>query len=207
MKNIFLVIILSVSVTFANAQIFESRAEYNKLDQPALKAEYKYPPETVEKTLKDKLERMGLSVKSSKGYIVVYNSVISSITNDQLDYAFKAERKSRREKEITTLTMIMNKNNENVVSKNTSDAKSFLTDLGTAAAGVNADNMIMEQYDAVAKAEKKLKNMQEDKENIEKKIRNLEDDLRKNEKDTEDQQKEIVRQKEILEARKAEKGK
>lgn len=207
MKNIFLFILFSVSISSANAQIFESRAEYNKTDQPALKAEYKYPPETVEKTLKDKLERMGLNVKNTKGFMVVYNSVISSIKNEQLDYAFKAERKSRREKDITTLIMIINKNNENVVSANTAAGKSFLTDLGTAAAGVNADNMIMEQYDAVVKAEKKLKNLQEDKENIEKKIRNLQDDLRKNEKDTEDQKKEVVRQKEILEARKAEKGK
>jgi len=207
MKNFFLILLLSVSVIFVNAQIIESRAAYNKIDQPALRAEYKLPPETVEKTLKDKLERMGLNVKSAKGYIVVYNSVISSINNDQMDYAFKAERKSRREKDITTLTMIMNKNNENVVSANASEAKSFLANLETAATEVNADNLIMEQNDAVAKAEKKLKNLQEDKKSIEKKIRNLQDDLRKNEKDTEDQQKEIVRQKNILDALNGEKGK
>ncbi len=207
MKNIYLLLLFSFSLCIANAQIVESRAEYNKVDQSALKAEYKYPPETVEKSLTDKLERMGLKVKKSGGYMVVYNSVINSINDDALDYAFKAERKSRREKDISTLIMIINRNNENVVSANISDARSFLTDLGAAAAGVNADNMIMEQYDAVAKAEKKLKNLEEDKENLEKKIRNLQDDLRKNEKDTEDQQKEIVRQKEILEARKAEKVK
>jgi hypothetical protein len=47
--------------------------------------------------------------------------------------------------------------------------------------------------------------LQEDQQSLEKKIRNLQDDLSKNSKDQQDQQNEVKRQQEILDAIKAKK--
>ncbi len=201
-----LLFLFAMSLQSCFAQVFEGKIDYNKISQPAVIAEYKYPEATVEKTLTDKLERMGYKVKSSKGFLIISNAVISSISSKPMDYAFKIERKSKKEKDITIVSLVMNENNVNTIVDNSTNCKSFLTDLSPAIDAANTDNMINEQYEAVVKSQKKLKNLQDDQMNMEKKIRNLEDDLKKNAKEQEDQQKEITKQQEVLDAFKAKKG-
>ena len=54
----------------------------------------------MEKTLTDKLERMGYKVKTSKGFLIISNAVISSISSKPMEYAFKIDRKSKKEKNL-----------------------------------------------------------------------------------------------------------
>jgi hypothetical protein len=122
--------ILSLLMAFAFyqvsfAQAYDGSIDYLKKNQVAVFADFKYPQETVEKTLKDKLERLGLKVKSSKGFLVAYNSVISSISSNQMEYAFQVDRKSKREKETTVIALVMNINDSNVTSTNSAKAKEF----------------------------------------------------------------------------------
>lgn len=201
-----LLFLFAMSLQCSFAQVIEGKIDYNKISQPAVIAEYKYPEATVEKTLTDKLERMGYKVKSSKGFLIISNAVISTISSKPMDYAFKIERKSKKEKDITIVSLVMNENNVNTIVDNSANCKSFLTDLSPAIDAANTDNMINEQYEAVVKSQKKLKNLQDDQMNMEKKIRNLEDDLKKNAKEQEDQQKEITKQQDVLDAFKAKKG-
>ncbi len=203
------IIILALSVMFYQfsiAQAYEGQIEYNKKSQPAVLIEYKYPQETVEKILKDKLERLGLKVKSSKGFLVVYNAVISSISSTAMDYAFQVDRKSKREKDIILITMVMNVGEASATAENSTNAKTFLNDLAPSIEGLNTDNMINDQYQALSKAQKKYKNLQEDQASLEKKIRNLQDDLSKNGREQIDQLNEVKRQEEILETLKAKKA-
>ena len=204
MKNFFLLIFI-INTQFSFAQVYEAKIDYNKISQAAIVGEYKYPEATVEKTLTDKLERMGYKVKSSKGYLIVSNAVISSISSKPMEYAFKIERKSKKEKDITVVSLVMNENNVNATVDNISKAKSFLNDLSPAIDAVNTDNMVNDQYEAVVKSQKKLKNLQDDQNSMEKKVRNLQDDLKKNAKEQDDMQKEIKNQQEVLDAFKAKK--
>ena len=204
MKNFFLLIFI-INTQFSFAQVYEAKIDYNKISQAAIVGEYKYPEATVEKTLTDKLERMGYKVKSSKGYLIVSNAVISSISSKPMEYAFKIERKSKKEKDITVVSLVMNENNVNATVDNISNGKSFLNDLSPAIDAVNTDNMVNDQYEAVVKSQKKLKNLQDDQNSMEKKVRNLQDDLRKNAKEQDDMQKEIKNQQEVLDAFKAKK--
>ena len=123
-----------------------------------------------------------------------------------MEYAFKIERKSKKEKDITIVSLVMNENNVNATVDNSSSGKDFLKDLSPAIDAVNTDNMVNEQYDAVVKSQKKLKNLQDDQMSMEKKIRNLQDDLKANAKEQEDKQIEIKKQQEVLDAFKAKKG-
>ncbi len=203
------IIFLALSVLFyhfSTAQAYEGLIDYNKKSQPAVLIDYKYPQETVEKILKDKLERLGLKVKSSKGFLLVYNAVISSISSTAMDYAFQVDRKSKREKDIIVISMVMNVSEASTTAENSTNAKTFLNELAPAIEGLNTDNMINEQYQSLSKAQKKYKNLQDDQASLEKKIRNLQDDLSKNGREQIEQLNEVKRQEEILETLKAKKA-
>ncbi len=203
MKKIILVVVCFIIAQFSMAQAYDGSVDYLKKSQAAVIAEYKYPQETVEKTLKDKLERLGLKVKSSKGFLIAYNAVISSVSSNQMEYAFQVDRKSKREKETTVISMVMNVNDVNATADNASKAKDFLNELAPAIDALNIDNMVADQTTVLEKAQKKNKNLQEDIESLEKKIRNYQDDLAKTKRQQEDQVKEVQRQQEILDTIKA----
>jgi hypothetical protein len=203
MKKITLAFVCFIMAQFATAQAYDGSVDYLKKSQAAVIAEYKYPQETVEKTLRDKLERLGLKVKSSKGFLVAYNAVIGSVSSNQMEYAFQVDRKSKREKETTVISMVMNVNDVNATADNASKAKDFLNELAPAIDALNIDNMVNDQTSVVEKAQKKNKNLQDDIESLEKKIRNYQDDLAKTKRQQEDQVKEVQRQQEILETIKA----
>lgn len=206
MKKIIFLALSVLFYQFSTAQAYEGLIDYNKKSQPAVLIDYKYPQETVEKILKDKLERLGLKVKSSKGFLVVYNAVISSISSTAMDYAFQVDRKSKREKDIIVISMLMNVSEASTTAENSTNAKTFLNELAPAIEGLNTDNMINEQYQSLSKAQKKYKNLQDDQASLEKKIRNLQDELSKNGRDQIEQLNEVKRQEEILETLKAKKA-
>ena len=109
--------------------MYESKIDYNKTSQAAVKGEYKYSEEIVQKTLWDKLERMGYKIKSTKGFLVVSYAVIGSVSSKPLEYAFKVERKSRKEKDITLLSAIVNENEANATADNSEKLKNFYLSL------------------------------------------------------------------------------
>jgi hypothetical protein len=199
-------ITLLLAVTIAQltfAQAYDGTADYNKKSQAAVLVEYKYPQETVENALKDKLERQGLKLKSTKGYLVAYNAVISSINSAQIEYAFMVDRKSKREKETTVITLVMNITDVNATADNAAKAKDFLNELSASIDALNTENMIVDQTKISEKAEKKNKGLLEDISDLEKKIRKYQDELAKTKRDQEDQQKEVKRQQDILDTIKA----
>jgi hypothetical protein len=206
MKNLFTSLFFVLASICGFSQAYEGQASYNKKNQSAILVEYKYPQETIESILKDRLERQGLKVKKTKGFIVVYNAVISSISNTPLEYAFMVDKKSKREKETTVISMVINAPGEiNTTVENAEKAKTFLNDLAPAIDGLNTNNMLEEQEKVLAKAQKKLKNLEDDQSSYEKKIKNLEQDLRDNAKEQTSQREEVKRQQDILDAIRAKK--
>ena len=142
----------------------------------------------------------------NKGFIVFKNAFITDISENSMDYIIKVERKSRKDKDETTLYLIMNKDGTNAMpamdAYNVGKAKSFLNNLLPEIEEANLELQIKDQEDAVAKAEKKYKGLQDDQQSLEKKIKGLQADLEKNIKDLENQQKEIENQKMVLEEKK-----
>ena len=201
----FLMIVMAIALQNSYGQVYESKIDYKKTSQAAVVGEYKYSEEIVQKALRDKLERMGYKIKSTKGFLVVTNAVIGSVSSRPLEYAFKVERKSRKEKDITLLSAVINENDANATADNSEKLKSFLSELIPSIEATNVDFMVNEQFSTVVKSQKKLKNLQDDQNSIERKIRNLQDDLKKNAKDQEGLQKEILGQQEVLDAYKAKK--
>lgn len=197
------------SVT-AFSQAYDGSITYNKKKQQAIVIDYGYPQEAVENALVQKIEKMGYKAReqkgifnSDKGFIVFKNASLPEISAKTIDYIVKIERKSRKEKDETTLYLLMNDSHDGTLAEmdpyDIGKAKSFLNNLLPEIEEANLELQIKTQEDIVAKAEKKLKDLQDDQVSMEKKIKNLQEDLKNNAKDQEDQQKDIENQKKALE--------
>lgn len=211
MKSPLLLLCLLVCFSSLSAfsQAYESSVTYEKKKQTAVAIDYNYSSEAVENAFVQKMEKMGNRAKEEKGlfnkdkgFIVFKNASVPDISDKRLNYMVKVERKSKKDKDESNLSLIIN--DESGVSVSESDAeaiaraKTFLNDLLPEIETANLDLQIKAQEEAVVKAEKKLTDLKDSQENMEKKIKDLEADLKKNAGDQEKQQAEIEKQKETL---------
>jgi len=216
MKYIFSLIVSLLITGFVFAQTpIKTTAEYNGQNYPCYITEYNLPPDETENVIKNKLRAEGYNPDKSKGYLVYRNVKLKDLNPDEAqDVFFKIERKSRREKDKTLVTMITAKAGLIPVDKvkgakmdadiepsenSTSFINSFQSgiDLQTYNLAVSA------QEDEVAKAEKKLKSLQDAQGKIEKKISDYQSDLEANKKSQDAQTDEIAKQKALLDQKKA----
>ncbi len=192
------------------AQAYESKIEFNKKKQDAFAIDYSYSPEAVENAIVSRMEKMGYKTKEEKGlfnkdkgFRIYKNAFITEISDQSMDYILRVERKSRKEKDEAILYLIIQKDGSNAKAGfdawDVDKVKSFLNNLRPDVEAADLELQIIAQEEVVAKAEKKLKGLKDDKEDMEKKIQKLQDDIKKNEKDQEDTQKDIENQKINLE--------
>ena len=180
------------------SQAYESNITYNKKKQKAISIDYAYPQEAVQNAIVQKIEKMGHIGKEEKGmfnkdkgFIVFKDAFVTDISEERMDYILKIERKSRKDKDETTLYLVLNKGGEDAVpamsAHDIGRAKVFLNNLLPEIEEANLELQIKAQDDAVVKSEKKFKELQDQKADLEKK-------LQKNAEDIENQQKQIESQ-------------
>jgi hypothetical protein len=206
MKKVQATLLALIPAILLSAQSYEGKIEYLKKENKAMIIEFPYEPSEVEDAIVAKMEKMGYKKKESKGFLVYKNAVIKEISSEPADYVIKVERKSRKEKDESLVYFIMNKGEENVITRSdaflNSTLKTFLNGLSPQVESHHLENEIRSQEAALAKAEKKFKDLQDDQQTMEKKAKKLQEDLEDNVKNQENQQKEIENQKQILEAMK-----
>ena len=214
MRKAALFLFLVSSNLFLQAQAFEDKIEYNKEKQACLVIEYNFPTQAVENAVVAKLNKLGYKGKEekgmfnkNKGFRVYEDAMVGDISPSRYDYVINVDRKSRKESEAAVLYLIVMKDNSNALSRlNTEEldnAKTFLSKLLPDIEEANLELQITAQEDVVVKAEKKLKNLQTDKDDMERKIKKLQDDIKENEKNQERQTSEIENQRKALESLKA----
>ena len=184
------------------AQAKEGTIEYKKKKQQCFFINYNFPPEAVENALMGKLTRMGYKGKEEKGmfnkdkgFIVFKDANVPEVSDQTLDYVIKVERKSRKDKDETTLYLLLNKGGSDAIetldSYSVGKAKSFLNNLLPEIEEANLELQIRDQDEVVVKSEKKFKDLQDEKTDLEKK-------LKKNQENLENQQKLIENQRSAL---------
>jgi len=209
MKKLIFTAVFVFGCTLLFGQAYEGKVEYDKENQPCLVMEYNFPPEAVENAFINKMDKLGYKGKEEKGmfnkdrgFRVYKDARIGEISSSRMDYIINVERKSKKEEDETVLYLLINRNGDNALTKfNTEElgnAKSFLYNLLPYIEAANLELQISGQEETLSKAEKKLRNLQDDKEDMEKKIKKLQDDIKENEKDQEKQKEEIENQKKIL---------
>lgn len=187
----------------SSAQAYESDITFNKKKQRAISIDYAYPQEAVQNAIVQKIEKMGHSAKEEKGlfnkdkgFIIFKDAFVTDISDERMDYILKIDRKSRRDKDETTLYLVLNKAGENAISTMSAEdvgkAKMFLNNLLPEIEEANLELQIKDQDDAIVKSEKKFKDLQDEKADLERK-------LRKNAEDIDNQQKQIENQRSALE--------
>ncbi|MEO6327885.1 MAG: hypothetical protein ABIO55_03090 [Ginsengibacter sp.] len=192
------------------AQAYESSAEYGKKKQAAFAIDYNYSEEAVENAIIKKMDKLGYNGKDEKGlfnkdkgFRVYKNASIPEISSQSMDYIVKVDQKSRRENDKSIVYLVILKDGENAMSGfgayDIDHVKSFLNNLLPDVEAANLELQIQAQEDVIVKANKKLKNLQSDREDMENKIKKLQNDIEKNLKDQDDAEKDIENQKKTLE--------
>lgn len=191
------------------AQSVEGTAEYNKAQQPAVICEFPYPPALVETVLGDDLKQKGFGKgKSSKGYQLYQAINFNEISSEKIDLYVQVEKKSRKEKEISTITVLVSKGYDNFIGKSADAAIvqnliNYVNGLKPKLEKSSLEIQIAEQEDLVRKEEKKFNTLVDDGESLVKKKKKLEDDIEDNKKEQEKQRTELEKQRVILETIKA----
>lgn len=214
MRKFILSLIFLPASFLLKAQAFEDKIEYNKEKQACIVMEYDFPPQAVENAITARMDKLGFKGKEEKGmfnkdkgFRIYKEALIGDISPGRYDYIINIDRKSKKEAETAVLYLIIMKDGANALSRlNTEElgsAKSFLYNLLPDIESANLELQITAQEDMVVKAEKRLKNLQTDKDDMEKRIKKLQDDIKTNEKDQERQNTEIENQRKALDALKA----
>ena len=203
MKKPTILLLVNFIMMSVLAQSYEGMVEYQKNNQRAAIVEISYHPSIVEDAIIDKMEKLGFKKKESKGFIVYKDIVLSDISSEPADYIFNVERKSRKDKDEAVIQLLVFHNDENIIARNdaliNSNVRVFLNRLAPDIDCYVLEQQIKEQEETVTKAEKKLRNLQDDQGGLEKKLRKVQEDLKDNEKDQDSQQKEVEAQKKLLE--------
>lgn len=213
--SLFLFVMIS-AYTHAQSPM-KTTAEYNGQKYPCYIVEYNLSPEETENVIKEKLKAQGYNASKSKGYMVYRNVKLKDLDSENAqDVLFKVERKSRKEKDKSTVTVITAK--AGLIPEDKVKGAKMVADIELSA---NTDSFIegfqsaidqqayqlavSAQEDEVAKAEKKLKSLQDEQLKLEKKIKDYQADLEANKKDQDKQEAEVANQKSILDKKKSEK--
>jgi hypothetical protein len=190
-----------------------SQARYVFIDfkdgqRPAIVNEFSYPESTVSKAIRDKMEKSGFKGKDTKGYTMYKNVSLPELGSGTYDVYFKVDRKSKKEKDMSEVTMLVSRGNEVYITEaddaqTINNAKAYLDNLIPNVQAFDLEQQITAQQDAVNKAEKKYKNLLDDADDLQKKKRKIEQQIEDNYKDQKNQQSEIEKQKQIFENLKA----
>lgn len=188
----------------AFAQAYESSITYGKKKHKTISMDYAFSQEAVENAILLKMESLGHRAKvekglfnKDKGFIVFSDAMVTDIAEERYDYIVKVDRKSRREKDETTLNVLVTRKGEDAIpnldAQTIGRAKLFLTQMIPDIEEASLELEIKAQDELVVKAEKKMKDLQDEKADLEKK-------LKKNAEDLEKQTREIESQRTTLDA-------
>ena len=218
MNYIFCLLFSLLTSAFSFAQSpMQTTVEYNGQKYPCYITEYNLPPEETQNVIQQKLKSQGYNADKSKGFLVYRNVRLKDLNSDEAqDFFFKIERKSRKEKDKSLVTMIAAKSG--LILDGKVKGAATMANVGSAANSISfiksfQSAMNLQQYNLevaaqeneVAGAEKKLKSLLDEQEKLEKKIKDYQDDLEQNKKDQAKQDKEITKQKALLDQKKVEK--
>ena len=208
MKQI-ITLLLSLFITvFSFGQSRTGTADYQKVSRAAILNDMPFPAKTVENALVDKFLKMGYKSGSSKGYTVFKGVHLNELGPGSYDLYFSAERVSRRDKDNSTLTLLISKGYDAFINETDdaplfAQAKAYMDSLRDMVAAYDLEQQIADQENAVKKAEKKDSNLKDEADDLQKKKSKIESDIARNIKDKADQEKEVANQKQILENLKA----
>ena len=203
MKKLFVVSVAMAMLTTSIAQSRLATADYQKTKQPGIELDIPFPEKTVSKSIDDYFEKLGYKGKDTKGYLTYKGVRLPQLGPDSYDLYFKTNRKSKKEKDATIVTLMISSGYEKFIGDTTNaalmdSAKNYLNGLTNRVAAYDLEQQITDQDDAVKKSTKKLANLTETGQDLVKKKNKLDNDIADNLKDQASQKSEFEKQQQIL---------
>lgn len=204
MKRLVFLLLGCCLYTVSMAQARSTKVEYQKEMRQAIEHDVPFPAKTVENALEDAFSKMGYKNTSSKGFTVYKGVRMQELGSDTYDLYFMVDKKSRKDKDNSTVTMMVSKGFDAFITENDDktvfgNAKTYLDSLRNMLAAYDLEQQIIAQEEELKSADKKSTNLQDEGKDLEKKKRRLEQQIEDNIKDQEKQVKELDKQKQILE--------
>lgn len=208
MKKIIVFVAFAGLYFTASAQSETTTVSYFKVDRLAVANEIPFPEKTIMNAIDNDLEKKGYKGKDTKGFTVFKSVKMPELGSAEYDLYFMAERKSRRNKDNSTLTLLISKGADNFADMTKdatliTNAMKYLENILPMITAYDLELQITEQEDAVKKADKKYSSLVDDGQSLEKKRKNIEKNIEDNKSDQEKQLTDIEKQKQILETLKA----
>src|SRR6476469_7324904 len=206
MKKLLNILLLTVLVAAtAHSQSHYVFIDFKDAQKPGIQNEFNYPEKTVNDAIIDRLNKLGYKGKDVKGYTVYRGVVLPELGNQPYDLYFKVDRKSRKDKDVSVVNMLISRGNKNFISDSSdsrtiNNAKNYLDNLKNSIAAYDLQQQINAQQEALTKAEKKYKSLQDDADDLQKRKKKLEQQIEDNAKAQKDQQAEIERQRQLFES-------
>ena len=122
MKRLCLACILCFCYSFLFAQSRSTEVDYQKQSRPAIVNDLPFDAKTVENAIEDTLSKMGYKGSNSKGFTVYKGVRLLELGPDPYDLYFMVDKKSRKDKENSTVTMMVSKGFDAFVSKSSDKA-------------------------------------------------------------------------------------
>lgn len=191
MKKIIGLVVLIALYAATQAQSYTGTADYKKMSRQAIFNEVPFGEKVTEAAIQDSLEKLGYKPKESKGFMVYRGVKLSSLSNEPLDIYFSVERKSRKEKEISVITMLMAKGEDNFITQGVDpgiieNGKSFLNGFTNYIDSYNLEQQIAEMEEIRITNEKKTASLTSDAEDLQKKKKKIEKEIEDNIKEQAD---------------------
>jgi len=187
----------------------EGRIEIDKGQKVAAVIEVPFEQEIVEKSIRDYMSKKGVRSDKSKGFMLFRNAKVIDEDLEVADLYFKVDRKSRKEKNESRVALVVGRPGENVGLRTADDrhqienAVSLLNSMLSSVQAHGLDAEINAQEEVVKKAERRLRNLEDDQKDTEKRIKNLEEKLEELRNDQRKQVDEVAKQRSTLDAMKA----
>ena len=203
MKKLYLLVVIVFCSSYCFSQSRLTTAEFQKVMEPATEIEVPFAEKTVMKTIVDMMEKKGYKGKDTRGYYTFKGVVLPELGTNSYDLYFKTERKSRKEKDNTILTLLVSGGYEKFIGDSAGSAlmtnvKIFLNKQIDASAAYDLEMQITEQDEITQNAQKKYTSLTEDGVNLQKKKEKLEKEIQENIKKQADQKTEAEKQAQIF---------
>lgn len=187
------------------AQAREGSVKAENKQQAAAVIELPYPPDMVRAAMNDYLSKKGKSRSSDvKGFTTFRNTQSQAGDSANADLFFKVERKSRQDKGMSVVSLLIHTPGAGMASADSLHYLSmeqglmYLNELQPAIEAYNLESGIKDQNESLTKAETRLKNLVKEGDQLEARKANLEKDIRENKEAQQRQLQEIEAQKQKL---------
>jgi hypothetical protein len=174
-------LVASLLFSFASAQPYEGKVDFDKKKQDAFLCDYSASPEAVDLAILKYFQQLGYKpieekgiFNKDKGYKIFKDAYVKELNDEKYDYLIKVEARTKKSTEGATLTFLMMKgllNQKNDMKEDEiKKIKRFLSSLDGSVQREYLELQIKAQEDQVTKSQKKLSSLKSEQIDLEKKL-------------------------------------